>query len=224
MKPTINIEYNLKSLSKNSFSERWKRGALMKKFAAFWATVLLIGLASTAYSQSLAELAAREQQRRNEISNERVITKEQADKFRTEPETVGSAEDQTAGAEDSKENKAAAETQAQAEKPDPDEPVDFMGRTESFWRETMSEARQKVKNLENEANVLVLKLNSLHNDFYNEDDGFKRETIQREIQKSFYEQDLNKENLAKAKAALRDLENEARKSGALPGWLSGKKP
>ena len=85
----------------------------------------------------------------------------------------------------------------------------------------MAEARQKVKDLTNEANVIVLKIADLRNEFYRTDSGFKqRGDLQREIQKSYYEQDLNKENLEKAKLELQDLENEARKSGALPGWLA----
>jgi hypothetical protein len=35
--------------------------------------------------------------------------------------------------------------------------------------------------------------------------------------------DLNKENLSKAKEALQNLENTARKSGALPGWIENPK-
>ena len=84
----------------------------------------------------------------------------------------------------------------------------------------MADARQNVKDLTNEANVIVLKIADLQNKFYSMDDGFKREGLQREIQKSYYEQDLNKQNLEKAKSELQDLENEARKSGALPGWLA----
>jgi hypothetical protein len=86
----------------------------------------------------------------------------------------------------------------------------------------MAEARQKVKDLENEANVIILKISSLQTQFYSESDGFKREGIGREIQKCFYEQDRNKEELAKAKDILQDLEKEARKSGALPGWIQEK--
>ncbi len=84
----------------------------------------------------------------------------------------------------------------------------------------MAEARQKVKDLTNEANVIVLKIADMQNKFYSMDDGFKREDLQREIQKSYYEQDLNRQNLEKAKLELQDLENEGRKSGALPGWLA----
>jgi hypothetical protein len=97
--------------------------------------------------------------------------------------------------------------------------MDFQGRPESYWRQTMADARQKVVDLENESNVLVLKFNDLQNRFYREDNGFKRLEIQREMQKTIYEQDKNKENLANAKTALTDLETEARKSGALPGWI-----
>ena len=76
-----------------------------------------------------------------------------------------------------------------------------------------------MKDLENESNVLVLKLNDLQNRFYREDNGFKQQEIQREIQKTIYEQDQNKKNLGLARDALIDLEKEARKSGALPGWI-----
>jgi hypothetical protein len=76
-----------------------------------------------------------------------------------------------------------------------------------------------VKELENEGNVIILKINDLQNRFYRESDGYKQQEIQRELQKAFYEQDLNKQNLAQAKDALTDLEKEARKSGALPGWI-----
>jgi hypothetical protein len=88
----------------------------------------------------------------------------------------------------------------------------------------MADARQKVKDLENEQNVLTLKQADLQFQFFREDDGYKREGIQRDIQKTYYEQDLNKENLTKAKEALEDLEKEARKSGALPGWIESRTP
>ncbi len=175
----------------------------MKKSVIFLHTILLLMPASISHSQSLADLAEKEKERRSRISNARVITAEEAAKYVT-----GQAEE------------TERETTVQTEKTDPDEPVDFHGRPESYWRKIMSEARQKVKNLENEKTVLILKQNRLENEFHREDNGFKREKIQREIQKTYYEQDLNSENLEKAKTELEDLEKEARKSGALPGWIS----
>ncbi len=185
----------------------------MKIFTALTQTVLLLAIGLAAHSQSLSDLANKEKERRQEIKNDRVITSAEAAKYHTNrPATASTAQPATA------ENSGKKDTTS-AEKPASNEPVDFEGRPESYWRETMAAARQKVKDLENQANVLILKQNDLQNQFYREDDGFKREGIQREIQKTYYEQDKNKEDLAKARDILQDLEKEARKSGALPGWL-----
>jgi len=205
----------------------------MKKLGALLPVAFFVMLASTAYSQSLADLANKEKERRAEIKDFKVITDEEAAKYK-KSETTANAPDQLSGKKDLEKKEAQVETQvgthvesqtqAQAEKPDRDEPTDFQGRTESYWRKTMADARQKVKDLENETNVLILKRNDLQNKFYNLDSGFQREAIQRDIQKNIYEQDSNKENLEKAKATLQDLENEARKSGALPGWIEAQNP
>lgn len=173
-----------------------------------------------AYGQSLGELARKEKERREKIKTEiKVITNTEAAKYRSSPTTVSS-------------QAAEATEKAATEKPESggfrtagsDEPTDFQGRPESYWRQTMADARKKVQELENLANVLILRINDLQNQFYRESDGFKQQAIQREIQKSFYEQDKNKEDLANAKAMLQDLEKEGRKSGALPGWLEAKRP
>ncbi len=190
----------------------------MRKFAVLLPIALLIACASAAYSQSLADLAKKEKERRAEVKDSKVITEEEAAKFRTsspEPATPN----QPSGAEATPKPEGEQAKVSKEEKPAPDEPTDYQGKTESYWRKTMSEARQKVKDLTNEANVITLAIADLQNKFYSMDDGFKRETLQRDLQKKYYEQDMNKENLEKAKAALQDLENEARKSGALPGWI-----
>jgi hypothetical protein len=191
----------------------------MKKFARLLSMILFVMFVSTAYSQSLTDLANKEKERREEIKSAKVITENDVAKYKSESDTDVDAADQASGKEGT-EQKEKAGMRSRSEKSDSDEPVDFEGRPESFWRKTMADARQRVKDLENESNVIILKLNDLQMQFYREDDGFKREGIQREIQKTFYEQDLNKENLAKTKDALQDLEKEARKSGALPGWIA----
>jgi hypothetical protein len=197
------------------------RCLIMKQLVALLTVVFSLLMASAAYSQSLSDLADKEKARREAIKgNSKVITNEGTTKYSGGAVTTGEPTSPPASKSDSEKQGVEASPQTHADKTDPDEPVDFQGRPESYWRKTMAEARQAVKDLENESNVIILKLNSLQDQFYKMDDGFKRETIQRDIQKTFYEQDLNKENLAKAKNALQDLENEARKSGALPGWLT----
>ncbi len=197
----------------------------MKPISCLLTGLLLAALASFGYSQSLADLAKKEKERRDAVkAPTKVITDTEAAKYRSNPSTTASAapaagtEKTEAGKADAPGAKPAAEAAAAKEKP-VDEPVDFQGRPESYWKQTFADARQKVKDLENEANVLILRRNDLQNQFYRESDGYKQQTIQREIQKAIYEQDQNKDKLSKARDALADLEKEARKSGALPGWI-----
>ena len=181
---------------------------------------LFIAFVSAAYSQSLADIAKKEKERRNEVKEVKVVTEEETTKYRSQTPAEPAPSDQPSGNVNSEKMEGDAAGKPQVDKPDSDEPTDFQGRPESYWRKTMGEARQKVKDLTNESNVIILKIADLQNQFYRIDDGFKRETIGRDLQKSYYEQDKNKEDLEKAKAALQDLENEARKSGALPGWVA----
>jgi hypothetical protein len=201
----------------------------MKPNSLILSGLLLAMLVPAAYSQSLADLAKKEAERRKAIQEKaKVITDQEADKYRsapvttTMPATTASGEKpESVGEPPTGSSGAAGEegTAATQPKPATDEPVDFQGRTESFWKTTFADARKKVSDLENEANALVLKLNDLQNKFYRESDGFKQQEWQRQIQKTIYEIDQNKENLEKAKTELADLELEARKSGALPGWI-----
>ena len=192
----------------------------MKPISCLMAGLLLACVSSLAYSQSLADLAKKEKERRQAVKTDvKVITNEQTAKYAGAPVTTTTRPPEADAAEKAAAGAEGAAAGVAKEKPAVDEPVDFQGRPESFWKQTFADARQKVQALENQANVLILKFNDLQNRFYRESDGFKQQEIQREIQKAIYEQDVNKEELAKAKASLADLETEARKSGALPGWI-----
>jgi hypothetical protein len=191
----------------------------MKRIALLLPAAFLIALLSAAYSQSLADIAKKEKERREGIKDNRVISDEEVAKYQRESAKSAPTADQPPDKTDAEKKEGEVAGGDQKDEADSDEPKDLEGRTEGFWRKAMADARQKVKDLTNEANVIVLRIAELQNKFYSMDDGFNRETVQRDIQKSFYEQDRNKEDLEKAKAELTDLEKEARKSGALPGWL-----
>lgn len=195
----------------------------MRPKAAMTSLLLLIlSFALTAPAQSLGDLAKKEKERREKVkSGAKVITNDDTAKYAAGAVTTSSlpAPPPQKGPEASQADGTAPQGA------DPNEPTDLQGRPESFWRQTFADARSKVSELENEANVLVLKVNELQNRFYNTDDGFQRQAVQRELQKTLYQQDQNKQDLAKAKAVLEELEKEARKSGALPGWIeSPRKP
>lgn len=201
----------------------------MKKLAVLLPMALFIAFVSTAFSQSLADIANKEKERRQGVKNDKVITDEEAAKYNSQTKPAPTpAADQPAAKADSENKEAGAEGQAagdtadKAGKPANDEATDYQGRPESFWRKTVADARQKVKDLETETNVLQLKRNQLQNDFYAVDSGFQQEEYQRQIQKCIYEQDQNKEKLEQAKKELQDLLKEARSSGALPGWIEGR--
>jgi hypothetical protein len=188
------------------------------------AALFVLLITGSMAAQSLGDLAKKEKERREKLqAQDKVITNDDTGKYKSGAVTTVSlppgaekpANDKAGDQADSPAASAGQKTQTV----DPDEPVDFEGRPESYWRQTFADARKKVKDLENEANVLTLRIADLQNQFYRESDGFRQQQIQREIQKSFYEQDLNKTNLAKSKDQLQELEKEARKSGALPGWL-----
>jgi hypothetical protein len=188
------------------------------KAAAVALLVLLFPV--TGFPQSLADLAKKEKERRAQLQAAgKTIT--EVDALKSKGGAVSTAEpseSRVPPAGTPAEGSAGTTAGAQAG----DEPLDFQGRPESYWRQTMAEARGLVASLENERNVLILRLNELQTKFYQEADGFKQQQIQQEIQKTLYAQDVNKNELAKAQKQLQDLETEARKSGALPGWLKPK--
>jgi hypothetical protein len=184
---------------------------------------VILAAATAAYGQSLQDVARKERARREKIDAAKSITNSDTAKYKDSaittlnvPSSADSVKkDGSESATQAKSGPSANESAAGK-----DEPVDLEGRPESFWRQAFGDARKNVKELENGATALTLKLNDLQNQFYREANGFKQQELQREIQKTFYEQDKNKQELAKAKDQLQDLEKEARKSGALPGWIT----
>ncbi len=196
----------------------------MKSNATIMAAVFILAFAAAGYAQSLAELAKKEKERRAKVeANTLVITNSEASKYKGGALTTSSLP--SGSTSKSTSSQTIEETVSDStQKGDDAEAVDFFGRTESFWRKTFRDVREKVRMLEDKANVLVLNISELQTKFYNEDNGFAQQQIQREIQKAIYEQDLTKDSLAKARAELQELEIEARKSGALPGWLRETNP
>jgi len=174
--------------------------------------IICLALAGPAflYSQSLTELAEQEKERRDKQTEAaKVITNDDTAKYKNAAIATGGITKPEA----SEDSDAEAESKAEM-----DEPVDLNGRPESFWRQTFEDVHRKISRLEDEATALTLKLNDLYNQLNSAADEYRRQAVHREIQKSIYMQDKNKEDLAEAKKQLAELKTEARKSGAPPGW------
>lgn len=100
---------------------------------------------------------------------------------------------------------------------------DLQGHTEAEWRRRAIEARLHERKAEADVKKLEDDAKRLENDFYAWDDGNYRDRV---IKPSWEKakEDLKKSRLEldQAKAATADLEEEARKAGAPPGWLREK--
>lgn len=97
---------------------------------------------------------------------------------------------------------------------------DATGRTESDWRQAAAAARKRAVFSEAEAKRLEDETKRLENEFYAWSDGNYRDRVLKPAW------DQAKDELKKARIevdqsqlALTDLEEEARKAGAAPGWL-----
>jgi hypothetical protein len=111
-------------------------------------------------------------------------------------------------------------TAAPTPAPTYDVPRDDKGRSEAEWRGIMNHARALVLDGEQRVKDLDMRAKQLENDFYAQSDGYRRDGV---IKPAW---DKARDDLAKARAdldtarkSLDDLSEEARRSGAPPGWL-----
>lgn len=97
---------------------------------------------------------------------------------------------------------------------------DGSGRTESDWRDRAATARARAEESKTAVETARAEARRLENDFYAWSDGNYRERVIRPAWDQARERvkSLEAEATAAGKA-LDDLEEEARKSGAPPGWL-----
>lgn len=90
---------------------------------------------------------------------------------------------------------------------------------EEYWKSRASDARLKQKRSKERLDLLLLKQATLNNRFYNLADPAQRDLAQAELQQIASDIEEAKQEAIGAAQALVDLEDEARKAGALPGWL-----
>ncbi len=97
---------------------------------------------------------------------------------------------------------------------------DLKGRTEADWRRMVSEARTNQTAAEIRVKTLEAEVKRLENDFYAWSDGNYRERVIKPAWDQARD-DLAKarQELDEARARMSDLEEEARRSNAPPGWL-----
>lgn len=91
---------------------------------------------------------------------------------------------------------------------------------EARWRERARAARQRVEDARARIPQLDAEAKKLEADFYSWDDGQYRDSVIKPAwDRKREELEAARRELAEAEKALADLPEEARKAGALPGWL-----
>jgi len=139
------------------------------------------------------------------------------------PSSSGSGGEAPAEAGDVPEGADGETTASEGEAADPWSTVgvatDSQGRGEEYWRKAMSDARAELTRAKRKHDSLQSEMNKCRVDFTAIDDPAARALVQDRIEELYGELDMAAEAVAAAEQALADLEEEARRSGALPGWL-----
>ena len=196
-----------------------KKGGCMKKLTFFlMAIICFAGIAL--YAQSLGDFAREEQNRRDAISSNRTIIIEYTPPvLPVEEVSTDEAEDEDADAENgSPQSAKKGNDEDSPEKADPKEDADLYGNTESYWRNTMSDARNRIAQLESETKELTSRRNALQLQ-HNRANGSRRGAIKDEIDRTVQDLEQSRKNIEQARKELQSLRDDARSSGALPGWL-----
>jgi hypothetical protein len=91
---------------------------------------------------------------------------------------------------------------------------------EQAWRERARSARQRVEESKERVSRLEAESKKLENDFYAWDDGQYRDNVIKPAwDKKREELETARRDLEAAEKDLADLPEQARKAGALPGWI-----
>lgn len=183
--------------------------------------VAMVTLAVPVCAQSLGELAKKEQERRKATpAPTKVYTNDDLKKITVPggPSTDASAKpaDKNSKADAAKGDAAKDDTKGDAAKDaKPAEPA----TDEATWRAKMAAARESVRSGEMFRDALQSRINGLTADFTARDDPYQRAQIADERQKALAELARVNTDLEKAKKAITDIEEEARRANVPAGWI-----
>jgi hypothetical protein len=181
---------------------------------------VLVTIAVPLCAQSLGELARKEAERRKAGQPApKVYTNDDLKKITVPGDsTVADSKDtkDTKDAKDSAKDAAdAKDPKSATDKDAPEKPV--MGEKE--WHARMDTAREDVRKGEMFRDALQSRINALTADFSARDDPYQRAQIADERQKALAELDRVNQDIVKAKKAINDIEEDARKANVPAGWI-----
>jgi hypothetical protein len=187
---------------------------------------VMLTLAVPVCAQSLGELAKKEAERRKAApAPAKVYTDDDLKKITVPGDTVAPQ-----GGKDTKDAKDTKDPRDGKDLKDAKDPKDqakdaadakdaAAAADEAAWHLRMTTAREDLRRGEMFREALQSRINGLTTDFTARDDPFQRAQIADERQKALAELDRVSLDIEKAKKAISDVEDDARKANVPPGWI-----
>jgi hypothetical protein len=184
----------------------------MKKMFLLMGVLFAFVTASYAEDSALVKAAKKEKERRAKTEARKTLTNQDIEDIRKKQPSSGIETTEAEGeASATEESKAASSGKKEAADPT---------QTEEYWRGRKQDVDTRVEGALSRVEQLQSEINSLTAAFYAEGDGVaQRPLIESERIERIKELDAAKLELENAKAEAAGLEDEARRAGALPGWL-----
>jgi hypothetical protein len=173
------------------------------------AALITVAMVSSAHGQSLGDVAKKTESRKTPAGKPaKVYTNGDLPK-------VDSSVTPPAPAQP-----AATAPAASAQQPAPEEkPADSPKKDEAYWRARAAAIRDNLQRARTFQEALQTRINSLSADFTSRDDPAQRGVVAADRQKALAELERVKKEIKDFEKQLSDLEDEARRAGAPPGWL-----
>ena len=185
----------------------------MRNSHIFTATLLLWLSSHLAFSQSLGDVAKKEQERRKTIKTpSKVYTNEN---LKRDPGSSVPAPGPTPPAAQQSTGTTPASGAPEATTP----PAATQAKDEKYWKTRISDARDQMSRNKTLADALQSRVNALDFDRINTDDPAKRAQIERDRQRALAEMERLKKEMKEQDMAIAAIEEEARRANVPPGWL-----
>jgi hypothetical protein len=182
----------------------------MKKLFLLIGVLIAFVSVSIAADSELVKAAKKEKERRAKVEAKKTLTNQDIDEIRTKQLGIESAPVPAGEGEPSEDTK---EGKKEKKEVDPTQ-------TEEYWRARKQETDQRVQEAQSKVQQLQNEINNLTTAFYAESDGVaQRPLIESERIERLKELEEAKRELENAREESTGLEDEARRAGALPGWV-----
>jgi hypothetical protein len=166
-------------------------------------------------AQSLADVARAEAERRSAITQPSPIYTNKDLKPVRSPASPLPADESATRSEPRAQTADSAEGSSSAATPIEREEE----RDESWWRQRMAAAGERVERSRLFADALQSRVNALNADFAARDDPAARAAVRTDLDKALAELERVRGEISEQERTLAELEEEARRAGVPPGWL-----